>query len=382
MLLLHASFEGKEIILGSLYGPNTNEERFFYNLNNHLQNLPCKIKILGGDMNLTLDPSNVNVNLDVLNMANIPSLFRSEKMIEIKNRFNLVDPYRSLHPNRREYTFLPSAQNLQNRSRIDFFLVNVESIPFVRNCTIPHSLLSTHFDHKMISLSFKKVKNPKNYPIKNNILLEVEVNWQIKASVIETYIHHAEITENFTLEQKNGYLLNIGQILGSIATLLDLKTRLTELIIDNELEHRVLVLKRDIEDIFEQMPNLEFFEGLRRPEYCNDVLFFDTLVHCIRNGALLQQKKNFELKRKKKRSMEVKLKNLKSNYTLNSREINDTERLLNNLIESELKEEILANKKFEVLNDEKMTTHFASLAKVAGSDDKISDIRDENGNDF
>jgi len=197
MLLLHVNFEGKEIILGSLYGPNTNEERFFYNLSNHLQNLPCKIKILGGDMNLTLDPSNVNVNLDVLNMANIPSIFRSEKMIEIKNRFNLVDPYRSLHPNRREYTFLPSAHNLQNRSRIDFFLVNVESIPFVRNCTIPHNLLSTHFDHKMISLSFKKVKNPKNYPIKNNILLEVEVNWQIKASVIETYIQHAEITENF-----------------------------------------------------------------------------------------------------------------------------------------------------------------------------------------
>jgi len=78
----------------------------------------------------------------------------------------------------------------------------------------------------------------------------------------------------------------------------------------------------------------------------------------------------------------VKLKNLKTNYILNSREINDTERLLDNLVEAELKDEILANKKFEVLNDENMTTHFASIAKVGGSDDKISDIRDENGNDF
>ena len=82
-------------------------------------------------------------------------------------------------------------------------------------------------------------------------MLEVEVNWQIKASVIETYIQHAEITDNFTLEQKNGYLSNIGRILQSISTLLELKTCLTEVVIDNDLEHRVLVLKRDIEDIFE-----------------------------------------------------------------------------------------------------------------------------------
>jgi hypothetical protein len=52
------------------------------------------------------------------------------------------------------------------------------------------------------------------------------------------------------------------------------------------------------------------------------------------------------------------IKILKENYNRNSREIHVEERLLNTLIENELRMEITQNKKFEVLNDEKMTAHF------------------------
>jgi len=48
------------------------------------------------------------------------------------------------------------------------------------------------------------------------------------------------------------------------------------------------------------------------------------------------------------------------------------------VISTELRTEILNNKKFEVLNDEKLTSHFVSLTKIKGEDVTISDICDEN----
>ena len=382
ILLLDVIIEGKHIILGSLYGPNRDEERFFYNLSTFLTQLNCKQKILGGDMNLTWDNRPANINLDTLNMVNTPSIFRTNKLREICNNFNLVDPYRSLHPNRSEYTYVPSAVNNQNRSRIDFFMINVEMLPLLKNCIIPHNLLSIHFDHKLISLSFKKPKNPKIFPISNRILKEDELNWSVKASVIESYIQHAELNINYTAENKAEHLLIIGQILICIQESLNLKLNLADLGINPLLENLIAAKKTNIELLFLSLPLLSEFEALVRPDYCNDVLFFDTLIHCVRNGALLQQKNIFLLKNRRKNEILNRIKALKENYSHNQREINLTERILNNLIESELKAEILLNKKFEVLNDEKMTAHFFSLSKISGSSVSIADIRNDNLQEF
>ena len=48
------------------------------------------------------------------------------------------------------------------------------------------------------------------------------------------------------------------------------------------------------------------------------------------------------------------------------------------MISTELCTEILNKKKLEVLNDEKLTSHFVSLTKIKGEDVNISDICDEN----
>jgi exonuclease III len=98
-------------------------------------------------------------------MINITSVFRSNKLREICANHNLTDPYRALYPNRKDYTFVPSAINSLNRSRIDMFLVKFPLIEHVKNCTISYGLLSAHFDHKCINLTLKK-NGIKNYPVK------------------------------------------------------------------------------------------------------------------------------------------------------------------------------------------------------------------------
>jgi exonuclease III len=134
--------------------------------NRYRRCLPRGSNILGGDLNATWDNRPVNENLDVHAMINIPSLFRTNKIRHLCENFNLVDPYRSIFPNKCDFTYVPSVVNNLNRSRIDFFLINVVLIPYVKNCSISAGLLTTHFDHKCIYLNFKKKPVAKTFPIK------------------------------------------------------------------------------------------------------------------------------------------------------------------------------------------------------------------------
>jgi hypothetical protein len=364
----------ERLIVGSLYGTNQNEEGFFNTLDQFLTHLNGPPIILGGDLNATWDNRNVNVNLDVHAMQNIPSIFRTNKIRSLCTNFNLVDPFRSLYPNKKDFTYVPSVVDNLNRSRIDFFMITVTLLPHVKNCSISAGLLTTHFDHKCIYLNFKKKPVSKTFPIKISILKEDEVSWQVTSSIIESYIQHATINENYTLGQKEAHLLVLGQINILTQESLDLKLELVRVGVDNLLDLRIAAIPPQIEDLFSSLPELNFFEELDRPEYCNDALFFDTLVHCVRNGALLQQKKIFNIRSSKKNELISRIKFLKGNYNMNSREIHVAERLLNTLIENDLRQELMQNKKFEVLNDEKMTAHFSSMAKVSKQDCAISEI--------
>jgi exonuclease III len=103
---------------------------------------------LGGDSDASFDCSLVNDNIDVFNMANIPSTRPSNHIRELCTALNLTDPYRNLYPNTREYTLIPSGDMQHNRSRLDFFIISRELPEQVKNVVIPHSLSSTVFDHK------------------------------------------------------------------------------------------------------------------------------------------------------------------------------------------------------------------------------------------
>jgi len=110
-MFLHLNVNNTEILLCVVYGPNKDTDIGFYeNLKNRLRQYNCPI-IMGGDWNATYDVSNVERNLDVINMLNIPSIRRSNKIHDICNDLDLVEPFRLKYPDRREYTFIPSGVN-------------------------------------------------------------------------------------------------------------------------------------------------------------------------------------------------------------------------------------------------------------------------------
>jgi hypothetical protein len=58
------------------------------------------------------------------------------------------------------------------------------------------------------------------------------------------------------------------------------------------------------------------------------------------------------------------------------------ERELANVIETELKAELEHMRVFDKLNSEKITPHFMALAKKSGTDESLTDIKNDNNEDF
>jgi exonuclease III len=170
ILIIDVTILGQRITLGSIYGPNTDDELFFTDIRHTCEAFGNDHIIIGGDWNTTVDGSHTNSNLDTINMADIPSRRRTRWLGNLCDRLSMSDPYRHFYPDRREFTYIPNAVANQNRSRLDFFLVTHDILLSSRNCMISHHLDNLLFDHKSVCLSFRTNKNNNKQVIKDTIL--------------------------------------------------------------------------------------------------------------------------------------------------------------------------------------------------------------------
>jgi len=114
---------------------------------------------------------------------------------------------------------------------------------------------------------------------------------------------------------------------------------------------------------------MAFFENL--PNNHNPGIFFQTLANCIRNNVLSHQATIYKLRKENKSRLNKRILELKKNFDINNMEILRNERILSSVIEQELKDELLHYGGYELLNNEKITSHFMNLVKIARSTDSI-----------
>jgi exonuclease III len=121
-MLLDIEFKGERYTIGSAYRVNSNEGISMYtDLERDIRAFKNTKIILGGDWNATWCLDKVERDIDVLNMANVPSTRRSRAIRNMCENLGITDPYRIFYPDTRDYTFTPSGLNQLNRSRLDFF---------------------------------------------------------------------------------------------------------------------------------------------------------------------------------------------------------------------------------------------------------------------
>ena len=379
-LLLDVDLNGVRSTIGTIYGPNEDDMTFFDNLKRGIQSLRNKNIIIGGDWNATWDNSNVNLNIDTVNMINIPSRRRSEKLRLICEELKLLDPYRMFYPTRKEYTFIPSAIGMANRSRLDFFIISEGIVNKTTSCTIPHSLSSTVFDHKPIFLSTKRKKIQHKQQISDTILDDPDLIHYVNLTVFESYIQHAVLDNRLSLERKNELLEEVGRVL---TLLQNLRTLIGENInpdVNNLRDMEIEGVRSEIREAFDDLPDITFFENLNLE--CNRSTFFEVLASNVKNVTLGHQSWIFKIKNKQKSELTTRIKALKENFNHNTVEILHFERRLSAMLESELRTELCKMKNFERLNNEKITPYFLKMARSSKRDECLEDLRDDGGVPF
>ena len=124
-------------------------------------------------------------------MTNPPNLRHSKLLKNLCDDLLLTDPYRCKYPNRLEYTYVPSAVNKKNRSRLDFFIVSQSILEEIKHCNIKPTTQNKLFDHKAVTLDLRRKEKIISIPsVAKFILKDPELEILIALTVIEYYVLH------------------------------------------------------------------------------------------------------------------------------------------------------------------------------------------------
>jgi hypothetical protein len=366
--------------LGSVYGPNDNNcLPFFTFVNNTLagwSNIPV---ILGGDWNATPSSLPVNENPDVAFMRNIPSLVRTEQIRLLCELADLSDPFRTLHPDLRDFSYHPSGDTRKNRSRIDFFLISISLYGYIESCTIAQGFCRRSFDHKPIFLCLKKRR------VKGRAFIH-DCTLNHPADIVKLAVHKTTIfacmvdAGPLTRTILDSELEKLEQIEVLINRVIVLRGMATTGDLNPDLEGELLAATTELPTLWNNSATLDYLRGFDR-QVQNDV-FFEEQVACTKEAMLSLQSKIKEAESRNKRNWTIELSRLKTgNFAANFERICHLETLLNNASEKFVSDRIGNFIKTDVLNSEKMTPRFLKLAE-SNISSEISEIKDDNGIPF
>ena len=377
-LVLRAKINGITAIIGSIYGPNVHDNLFFDNLRNAISSLGDWPIVLGGDWNCTYSNEPIASNIDCFNMLELPNTRHSQKLRNMCNVLNLVDPFRITNPLKRDYSYVPFGNTRPNRSRIDYFLITENLVEEVYECKLDLTTLSKIFDHKAVRLNFKgKGKRITKSPrIFNSILNDPDIELIVWAATAETYVRYFDPIQVSDPERQQALEL-IGMVKHFIRTAgPDIKYYRNEELNHNVITNRTTEIGRAIR-IFRDYP-VEVFHNFSLS--CEDDIFMEILVNNIRNEVSSYQGFIDKFKSKIKIDSSLELQTLKSGLTNNNinRETQDRitalEIILQKISDAEIITELEKSHVFDCLNNEKMTPRFLQIAKTSGSDASLADI--------
>ena len=162
-LICDLAVEENRFTLINLYGPNKDTPNFFDNIINIAERIGNASFIICGDFNTVQ-----NEKLDYFNYKTINNKKSHEKILQIKENYCLVDPFREMYPSLKRYTWRKKSPIQQ--ARLDYFLVSQDLLTSVNKCSIEGSYRS---DHSMITLDISFVHFQKGKPLwkHNNSLL-------------------------------------------------------------------------------------------------------------------------------------------------------------------------------------------------------------------
>jgi exonuclease III len=298
ILMLKIKVGNVTVTLGSVYGPNHDDENFFKILNDRIELLNSDFVITGGDWNTTYDSRNSRANIDTLNTVGIPSTHRSIWLNQLCTNQGLKDPYRYFYPETNEYTYVPFAAGATNRSRLDYFLISDNLLEQCVNCRIPHNLSTTLFDHKQVTLCFKRNNPYKKQTINDAILKDSDLLEIVNITAVDCYVNHVTPSVLVSDIEIDNMKLIIGRVCNLYRELVADRLLTAESGYDPEVGDRIMATKNAIKNNMELLPTLETLQTYSLS--CSSDTFLEILIMSVKNSSLAHQHDFFKIKNAKK----------------------------------------------------------------------------------
>lgn len=136
-LILEIYCLGKKITLVNIYGPNRDKPNFYAQLCKDIENFNNDNIILGGDFNFVLD-----FEADTEGYVCLNNPRARDRVIDLCTQLNLIDIWREIHMEGREYTW--RKPNGTKKARLDYFLISEEFFPQISESYITSGYRTDH----------------------------------------------------------------------------------------------------------------------------------------------------------------------------------------------------------------------------------------------
>ena len=188
-LILDLLIKDLDITLINIYGPNSDSPSFYDNISEIVKEFDNTFKIFCGDWNLIQNPLR-----DMKNYFRINNPQAREKVLNMIDSDNLVDPWRYLNPEKCSFTWRQRTPLKQ--SRLDFFLISKEFIPFLKSVSIEHGYRT---DHSMVVMhcNFSQFERGRGvWRFNNSLLRDMEYVTLVKSVIKRTLNQYSTVPIN------------------------------------------------------------------------------------------------------------------------------------------------------------------------------------------
>ena len=188
--MIKGSIQEEDITLINIYAPNIGAPQYIRQMLTAIKGENNSNTIIVGDSNIPLLPMDRSSKMKINK--------ETQALNDTLNKMDLIDIYRTFHPETTEDTFFPSAHG--TFSRIDHILGHKPSLGKFKNIEIVSSILSDH-NSMTLDINYRKkaVKNTNTQRLNNTLLNNQEITEGIKEEIqkyLETNDNENMMTQN------------------------------------------------------------------------------------------------------------------------------------------------------------------------------------------
>ena len=185
-LIIHIEVATDNFVLANIYGPNSDDSTFYDNLFMDIEEFSMYPIIMGGDFNICLK------DIDKYGGRNYIESHRNsrEVLLEHMENFDMVDIWRVLNPEKKQYTW--RQRNISVQCRLDYFIISTSLINIISSTEITHGFRS---DHSFVSLELGKeniTRGPGFFKLNTSLLLQKEYINKIRALISQKKNEYTE----------------------------------------------------------------------------------------------------------------------------------------------------------------------------------------------